>query len=113
MRDNAFLRISDWEKAQQLSDHIRVEDLHQILDIVANRYCPVIKKLHVTYRWSIMQVEYATDIIFRDPEDLKFLYEAIVHTAIHSVKPEKTKTARELRGRNGQPIQQAYSRYEN
>jgi hypothetical protein len=30
MRDNAFLRISDWEKAQQLSDHIRVEDLHQV-----------------------------------------------------------------------------------
>ena len=65
MRDNAFLRISDWEKSQQLSNHIRVEDLHQVLDILANRYCPVIKKLHVTYRWSIMQVEYATDIVFK------------------------------------------------
>lgn len=92
MRDNAFLRIDDWEKAQQLSDHIRVEDLHQVLDILANRYCPVIKKLGVTYRWSIMQVEYATDIAFRNPEDLKFLYEAIVHTAIHSVKPENIAT---------------------
>jgi len=92
MRDNAFLSISDWEKAQQLSDHIRVEDLHQVLDILANRYCPVIKKLGVVYRWSIMQVEYATDIVFRDPEDLKFLYDAIVHTAIHSVKPENIAT---------------------
>ena len=71
MRDNAFLRISDWEKAQQLSDHIRVEDLHQVLDILANRYCPVIKKLHVTCRWRIMQVEYATDIVFRNPEDVQ------------------------------------------
>jgi hypothetical protein len=92
MRDNAFLRISDWEKAQQLSDHIRVEDLHQVLDILANRYCPVIKKLHVTYRWSIMQVEYATDIVFRNLNDLKFLYDAIVHTVIHSVKPENIAT---------------------
>ncbi len=92
MRDNAFLRISDWEKAQQLSDHIRVEDLHQVLDILANRYCPVIKKLGVVYRWSIMQVEYATDIVFRDPDDLKFLYDAIIYTAIHSVKPENIAT---------------------
>ena len=27
MKDNAFLGIADWGKAQQLSDHIRVEDL--------------------------------------------------------------------------------------
>jgi hypothetical protein len=92
MRDNAFLRMDNWEKAQHLSDNIRVEDLHQVLDILANRYCPVIKKLGVIYRWSIMQVEYATDIIFRNPDDLKFLYETVVHTAIHSVKPENIAT---------------------
>jgi hypothetical protein len=92
MRDNAFLQIEDWEKAQQLSDHIRIADLHQVLDILANRYCPVIKKLGVSYRWSIMQVEYATDIVFRNSEDLKFLYDAIVYTAIHSVKPENIAT---------------------
>jgi len=91
-RDNAFLAISDWEKAQHLSDHIRVEDLHQVLDILANRYCPVVKKLGLLYRWSIMQVEYATDIVFHDPKDLKYVYEAIVHTAIHSVKPENIAT---------------------
>lgn len=92
MRDNAFLLIGGWEKAQQLSDHIRVEDLHQVLDILANRYCPVIKKLSVMYRWSIMQVEYATDVVFRNPDDLKHLYDAVVHTAIHSVKPENIAT---------------------
>jgi len=92
IQDNAFTEISDWDKAQNLSDHIRVEDLHQVLDILAARYCPVIRKLNVMYRWSIMQVEYATDIVFRNPEDLKFLYEAIIHTAIHSVKPENIAT---------------------
>ncbi|MCF2941934.1 hypothetical protein L1N85_26815 [Paenibacillus alkaliterrae] len=75
-----------------MSDHIRVEDLHQVFDILANRYCPVIKKLGVMYRWSIMQVEYATDVVFRNPDDLGHLYDAVVHTAIHSVKPENIAT---------------------
>jgi len=92
MRDNAFLSMDDWEKAQHLSDHIRVEGLHQVLDILANRYCPVVKALKLSYRWSIMQVEYATDIAFTQPDDLKFVYEAIVHTAVHSVKPENIAT---------------------
>ena len=92
MRDNAFLDIADWDQAQRLSDHIRVEDLHQVLDMLANRYCPVVGKLGLTYRWSIMQAEYATDIAFEQPDDLRFVYEAIVHTAIHSVKPENIAT---------------------
>lgn len=29
MHDNAFLEISDFERAQKLSDKIKVEDLHQ------------------------------------------------------------------------------------
>jgi len=92
MIDNAFVNIYDWEKAQRLSDHIRIEDLHQVLDILANRYCPAAKKLGLMYRWSIMQVEYATDIAFEQPDDLKFIYDTIVHTAIHSVKPDNIAT---------------------
>jgi len=92
MKDNAFMDIQDWEKAQHLSDHIRIEDLHQVLDILSRRYCPVIEKLNVAYRWSIMQVEYSTDIVFINSESLKYLYETIIHTAIHSVKPENIAT---------------------
>jgi hypothetical protein len=88
MRENAFLDIADFNKAQELSDKIRVEDLHQTLDIFAQRYCPIIKKYQLAYRWSIMQAEYATDIIFKNQEDLKVIYETLVRTAIHSVKPE-------------------------
>jgi hypothetical protein len=50
MQDNVFLSIDDWDKAQRLSDHIRVEDLHHVLDILANRYCPAAKKLGLMYR---------------------------------------------------------------
>ena len=36
-----------------------------------------------------MQVEYATDIVFRRQGDLKHLYEEVSRTAIHSVKPDQ------------------------
>jgi len=88
MRENAFLKIDDWEKAQSLSDHIRTEDLHQVLDILASRYVPFLQKYGLIYRWSIMQVEYATDIAFKKQADLGPLYETLVRTAVHSVKPE-------------------------
>jgi hypothetical protein len=88
MRDNAFLMITDFNKAQELSDNIRVEDLHQVMDIFSQRYCSIIKQYSLAYRWSIMQAEYATDIVFKNQADLKVIYETLVRTAIHSVKPE-------------------------
>lgn len=88
LKDNVFLEISDFHTAQELSDKMRVEDLHQVLDIFAQRYCPVIKPYHLAYHWSIMQAEYATDIVFKRQSDLKMLYEPLIRTAIHSVKPE-------------------------
>ena len=39
-----------------------------------------------------MQIEYATDIVFRDRRALAPLYEAISRTAIHAVKPEHVAT---------------------
>lgn len=39
-----------------------------------------------------MQVEYATDIVFEKPDDLKHVYDTIVHTAVHSVKPDNIAT---------------------
>jgi len=88
MRENAFLKNDDWPKAQSLSDSIRVEDLHQVLDILTSRYVPFLKRYGLAYRWSVMQAEYATDIVFKRQADLGPLYEALVRTAVHSVKPE-------------------------
>jgi len=87
-RDNAFLEIGDFKKARELSDKIRVEDLHQALDVFAERYCPVTRKYGFSCRWTIMQAEYATDIIFKRQSDLKLLYEPLIRCAIHSVKPD-------------------------
>lgn len=88
LRENAFLQIDDWEKAQSLSDSIRVEDLHQVLDILASRYVPFLQRYGLIYRWSIMQAEYATDIVFKRQADLGPIYETLVRTVVHSVKPE-------------------------
>ncbi|MHB1421142.1 MAG: MarR family transcriptional regulator [Bacillota bacterium] len=88
LRENAFLKIDNWEQAQSLSDSIRVEDLHQALDILASRYVPFLQRYGLSYRWSIMQAEYATDIVFKKQADLGPLYETLVRTAVHSVKPE-------------------------
>lgn len=90
--DNTFVMIADWEKAQALADAFPVERLHRALDRLAARYCPVIEDFAESYHWSLMQVEYATDIVFARQEDLHPLYDALVHTAIHAVKPENVAT---------------------
>jgi len=56
-QDNAFTCISDFEQAQKLSDNIKVEDIHQALDIFAKRYCPLPEDWNITYQWSLSEVE--------------------------------------------------------
>jgi hypothetical protein len=92
LRENAFLEIDDFAKAQELSDSIKVSDLHQALNGFAMKYCPVFPEYGLTYHWSVLQVEYATDIVFRRQADLRPLYDQIVRIAIHSVKPENIAT---------------------
>ena len=88
MMDNAFITIDDWNKAQTISDNLSIEKLHKKLNAFAEKYCPVHKVFKQQYHWSIMQCEYATDIVFKKQEDLKPLYEQLIAKAIHSVKPE-------------------------
>ena len=92
MQDNAFLEISDVDTAQKLSDRINPEDLHKVLDVFAKRYAPVADSLGLPYTWTIQQIECATDIMFRQPEDLQPLYDEIIRTAIFTVKPDDIAT---------------------
>ncbi|ODS30536.1 MAG: hypothetical protein SCARUB_04357 [Candidatus Scalindua rubra] len=39
-----------------------------------------------------MQAEYATDIVFKKQSDLEAIYDNLVRTAIHTVKPENIAT---------------------
>ncbi len=89
MADNAFLDISDFEKAKKISDVFNVKALHRLLDKFAETFCPIVKRFGKKYHWSVMQVEYSTDIVFRKQQDLKEIYDNLVATAVHTVKPER------------------------
>ncbi len=90
--DNAFAEISDFSQAQSLSDSFKVDLLHTRLDLFAERFCPIIKDFDLRYHWSIMQAEYATDIVFKHREDLQSIYGHLTRTAIHTVKPDNIAT---------------------
>jgi predicted transcriptional regulator len=101
MIDNAFDSITDPIKAQELADGLSVEKLHRKLEELTWRFCPVYKELKLRYHWSIMQSEYATDIVFKKQIDLTPIYDELVTTAIHTVKPDNIATflGRKLDGR--------------
>jgi len=88
LADNAFLRIDDWQWAQILANHLSPADLHRILDRYAQQCCPVLDVFGQSYHWSFMQVEYATDLVFRSQASLKPLYEQLSRQAILTVKAE-------------------------
>jgi len=90
--DNLFLDFASFEHAQEICDQLTVDEIHQKLDVFANQFCPVIKELDQSYHWSIMQAEYATDIVFKQQQDLQRIYDQLVRVAIHTVKPDNIAT---------------------
>ena len=87
MIDNAFDYISDPVQAQKLAQEMSVENIHARLNELTDRFCPIAKDLDMPYHWSITQVEFATDIVFKKQSDLQALYSEMIATAIHAVKP--------------------------
>jgi hypothetical protein len=92
MADNAFVRIDDWARAQQLADALSPDQLHRTLDRYAAQCCPVSDVFGQSYHWSLMQVEYATDLAFRSTATLGPLYEQLVRQSVLSVKAEQVAT---------------------
>ena len=100
MLDNAFVQLGNFKAAQQLVEEFSLRGFHHALDRFARRYCPVARKFNVDYHWSVMQAEYATDVVFWRQQELAPLYENITRTAIHTVKAEDVATflGRKLNG---------------
>jgi len=92
MIDNAFDYIEDFDKAQEICDNIDIKKIHKRLDELAKTYCPVYSSFSQVYHWSIMQAEYATDIVFKKQGYLQSIYSELTATAIHTVKPENIAT---------------------
>lgn len=91
--DNAFTACADWDRAQTLADGFSIRKLHAALDGWAKQYCPVFQALEqASYHWTITQAEYATDVVFRDPEALRPLYDHLRRQAILTVQAEDIAT---------------------
>ena len=89
LADNAFVRIADLEQAQALCDAFKPDELHRRLDRYTKRFCPVLDVFGQPYHWSLMQVEYSTDLIFRSEAALQPLYESLAREAVLAVKAEQ------------------------
>jgi hypothetical protein len=89
LADNAFVRVADIDRAQVLADALKPDELHRRLDYYAKRFCPVLDVFGQRYHWSLMQVEYSTDLIFRSEAALKPLYEQLSREAVLAVKAEQ------------------------
>lgn len=98
--DNAFLHIVDFQRANELADTFDIEALHRKLDTLAEQYCPAVKQLALSYNWSIMQAEYATDIVFKRQSTLQVIYPHLLESLIQTVKPADIATflGRKLNG---------------
>jgi hypothetical protein len=90
--DNGFIRIADWQRAQDLADGFSPDQLHRVLDRYATLYCPVLDVFGQSYHWSLMQVEYATDVVFRSAATPGSLYEPLIRASVLNVKAEQVAT---------------------
>ncbi len=95
--DNCFPWIEDWQRAQQLMDEQLKVEWPALLDDIARTVNPIhdeIFRAHPTsYYWSTYQSEWAIDISFRTPEELRRLYPRLLPPAsgrgAHQAPPQQ------------------------
>jgi len=92
MADNAFLSIADPKRAQTFANRLDAKQLHQRLNRWAKQFCPVHQRFQSGYHWSLMQVEFATDVVFHQQAEFQPLYESIIRTAVHAIKADNVAT---------------------
>ncbi|GHU06076.1 hypothetical protein FACS1894158_11340 [Betaproteobacteria bacterium] len=88
-QDNAFLRMADVARAQELANAFSPDRLHRRLDYYARQFCPVLDVFGQDYHWSLRQVEYSTDLMFRSEQILTPLYDAISRQAVLAADAER------------------------
>src|SRR5438874_6400063 len=84
--DNCFPWIEDWPAAQQLMDQQLKVEWPALLDCIARTLNPIHGEIFAArpthYYWSTYQSEWAIDISFRTPEQLRRLYPRLLQHAI-------------------------------
>jgi hypothetical protein len=86
--DNCFTWIADFARAQTLMDQQLKTDWEPVLDGCLRRAHPLLPELcaqyPMKYYWTCFQSEWATDIVFRDPEQLRHLYPQLIRLGMLS-----------------------------
>jgi hypothetical protein len=84
--DNCFTDVADFARAQALLDAQLRTDWPTLLDGLAQTVNPLREALFGDfcpgYYWSTYQSEWATDLVFADPEELRRLYPLLVRHAM-------------------------------
>jgi hypothetical protein len=75
--ENAFLKISDYEKAQEIADSFSKIGWVKKLTALSRRVNPLFQTIlkGMDYYWVCDQVEYSTDLVFTDRPALESLYQ--------------------------------------
>jgi hypothetical protein len=88
---NCFAWLESSERAQQLMNQQLRVSWPKLLDDIIDELNPIrhtmfgkLRGIRLPYYWSVAQSEWATDIIFRDPQALAPLYPRLVQHAITS-----------------------------
>ena len=85
-RENCFTWLEDAQKAQELMDQqLRVswpDLLKEIAFTINPAHEEIFKDFSSDYYWSVHQSEWASDIMFRSPEDLAKIYPSLVYHAV-------------------------------
>ena len=87
-RENCFVAIQDWQKAQQLAERQLQIDWPKKLTTILDRVHPLHREICAPigqqYYWSASATEYATDVAFRAPQALGALYPRFLQHGISS-----------------------------
>jgi hypothetical protein len=86
-RDNCVVDVADVAAAQSLLTAQSRTPWTQVLNSLLQRSCPALLGIpfrggHMHYYWSAAETEWATDILFRSPQDLADLYPPLLRHAM-------------------------------
>lgn len=113
--DNTFTHIASFARAQALLDQLTARCWAGRLRRWAEAVNPLVRRAALSlrsYYWSLQESEVATDIVFRDPEQLSRLYPALTRHAIEAFQTDDVLRflGRRLSPRSTEQVTSSYQR---
>ena len=91
MADNAFLHCRS-KRAQTFAARLDTKTTPPTTQSVGKAILPGTSALPLRLPLSLMQVEFATDVVFHQQAEFQPLYESIIRTAVHAIKADNVAT---------------------